>query len=367
MDVPYVKAPYEADAQLAYMAQAGVIDYVITEDSDLLVYGAPKVIYKWKRNTGVGCLIEYNDLWQAFPFLFTRESFITLCVLSGCDYLDSLPNIGINRAIKFLVGLGNRNIFEELHNIATIIGVRVDVPAAYIESVKKAIYVFKHQIVYDFGLQQLCPCTPLQSGDIDYGDYAGDDSAELLIRSFKLKKVWLAPEDMNISRASDISWEAEEDADESFQRAYQTRQSGHAHGIKSIIDVVEWTVPGLPVLTLPLMMAKDDEGSVLAISLLEDEDPPTEVPFILFSTSSCYITYQEENRLLLWKWERMFTSEQLPPEVMNGSNTTTDDEWDKSSEESGDDIVMLLDDQEEQEDDNTTHYAFLRSWGNCPK
>ena len=41
--MPYLKAPYEADAQLAYMAKLGVIDYVITEDSDLLVYGAPKV------------------------------------------------------------------------------------------------------------------------------------------------------------------------------------------------------------------------------------------------------------------------------------------------------------------------------------
>ena len=44
-NVAFLTAPYEADAQLAYMAQAGVVEYVISEDSDLLVYGTPKVGY----------------------------------------------------------------------------------------------------------------------------------------------------------------------------------------------------------------------------------------------------------------------------------------------------------------------------------
>ena len=36
--VGVVVAPYEADAQLAHLAETGVVDAVITEDSDLLVY-----------------------------------------------------------------------------------------------------------------------------------------------------------------------------------------------------------------------------------------------------------------------------------------------------------------------------------------
>lgn len=36
-------APYEADAQLAYLARTGVVDVVITEDSDLVLFGCPKV------------------------------------------------------------------------------------------------------------------------------------------------------------------------------------------------------------------------------------------------------------------------------------------------------------------------------------
>ena len=38
-------APYEADAQLAYLNKAGIVQAVITEDSDLLAFGCKKVLY----------------------------------------------------------------------------------------------------------------------------------------------------------------------------------------------------------------------------------------------------------------------------------------------------------------------------------
>lgn len=41
--VDFIVAPYEADAQMAYLALSGDVDAVITEDSDLLPYGCPKV------------------------------------------------------------------------------------------------------------------------------------------------------------------------------------------------------------------------------------------------------------------------------------------------------------------------------------
>ena len=38
-----VVAPYEADAQLAYLVKEGIAQVVITEDSDLLAFGCKKV------------------------------------------------------------------------------------------------------------------------------------------------------------------------------------------------------------------------------------------------------------------------------------------------------------------------------------
>ena len=41
--VDFVVAPYEADAQLAYLEKHGIVDGIVTEDSDLLVFGCKKV------------------------------------------------------------------------------------------------------------------------------------------------------------------------------------------------------------------------------------------------------------------------------------------------------------------------------------
>jgi len=41
--VEFIVAPFEADAQMAYLAVNDLVHSVITEDSDLLPYGCPRV------------------------------------------------------------------------------------------------------------------------------------------------------------------------------------------------------------------------------------------------------------------------------------------------------------------------------------
>lgn len=44
INVDCIVAPYEADAQLAYLNRKGIAQVVITEDSDLLLFGCNKVV-----------------------------------------------------------------------------------------------------------------------------------------------------------------------------------------------------------------------------------------------------------------------------------------------------------------------------------
>ena len=48
--VAFVVAPYEADAQLAWMIRHGEIAAIITEDSDMVAYHCDKVLFKMDRN-----------------------------------------------------------------------------------------------------------------------------------------------------------------------------------------------------------------------------------------------------------------------------------------------------------------------------
>jgi exonuclease-1 len=44
-NVQYIVAPYEADAQLTFLAVCRQVDAVITEDSDLIPFGCPRVSF----------------------------------------------------------------------------------------------------------------------------------------------------------------------------------------------------------------------------------------------------------------------------------------------------------------------------------
>eukprot|EP00850_Spirogloea_muscicola_P020297 SM000212S06890 [mRNA] locus=s212:77575:81778:- [translate_table: standard] len=98
--IEFIVAPYEADAQLAYLALQGLVEVVITEDSDLLAYGCPKVLFKMDK-MGQGLEIQYSQIVRASELNFTNfthQMFLETCILSGCDYLSSLQGMGVKRA-----------------------------------------------------------------------------------------------------------------------------------------------------------------------------------------------------------------------------------------------------------------------------
>lgn len=80
-----IVAPYEADAQLAYLQKEGIVDLVITEDSDLLVFGCQRVLYKFD-DSGKGKLIELQDLGKANNVLIVSSA---ACFKSMFLYEDS--------------------------------------------------------------------------------------------------------------------------------------------------------------------------------------------------------------------------------------------------------------------------------------
>ena len=46
LGLEHITAPYEADAQMAYMVKEGFADFAITEDSDLIAFGCNRVFLK---------------------------------------------------------------------------------------------------------------------------------------------------------------------------------------------------------------------------------------------------------------------------------------------------------------------------------
>lgn len=100
----FIVAPYEADPQLAYLEKCGHVDAIITEDSDLLVFGCRNVIFKLDGE-GLGTLICRDDFAKCREYNLAGWSdteFRHMAILSGCDYLDSVIGLGLKTAYKLL-------------------------------------------------------------------------------------------------------------------------------------------------------------------------------------------------------------------------------------------------------------------------
>ena len=104
MGIPYVVAPYEADAQMVYLERQGFVTGIISEDSDLLVFGAKRLLTKLDPH---GQCIEINrrDFCAVREISltgWTDKEFRHMAILSGCDYLEGVGNMGLKTAYRMI-------------------------------------------------------------------------------------------------------------------------------------------------------------------------------------------------------------------------------------------------------------------------
>ncbi|CAG8186160.1 unnamed protein product [Penicillium nalgiovense] len=158
MNVQYVVAPYEADAQLVYLEQQGDIQGIISEDSDLLVFGAKRLISKLDQH---GDCIEINRAnftacREVSLVGFSDPDFRNMCILSGCDYLTNIPKLGLKTAYRII--RKHRSVEKALRMLQFEGNFRV--PADYFANFKQAELTFLYQRVFCRKAGKLVTLTP---------------------------------------------------------------------------------------------------------------------------------------------------------------------------------------------------------------
>jgi len=94
LGVPAFYAKEEADSQCAYLSINDLVDYVATEDMDLLTFGTKKIIKNFTKNNMQAILLD--DILADGDI--SMEKFIDICILLGCDYTDTIEGIGYKKA-----------------------------------------------------------------------------------------------------------------------------------------------------------------------------------------------------------------------------------------------------------------------------
>ncbi|KAF2001086.1 PIN domain-like protein [Amniculicola lignicola CBS 123094] len=145
-NIPYVVAPYEADSQLVYLERKGLINGILSEDSDLLVFGAKCLLTKLDK---FGEVIEVNrNMFTACREIslagWSDVDFRRMAMLSGCDYLPSPGGMGLKTAHRML---RKHKTVDRLIKAAQFDG-KFKVPPRYLESFHQAEMTFLYQWVF---------------------------------------------------------------------------------------------------------------------------------------------------------------------------------------------------------------------------
>lgn len=103
--VPYVVAPFEADAQLAYLCKQGITDAVLTNDSDLIIYGVKHILMIRQKAIETYDIMAENPGIAASINEISPEKLWMFGFLIGCDYFTGVSGIGIVKAMRIVTEL----------------------------------------------------------------------------------------------------------------------------------------------------------------------------------------------------------------------------------------------------------------------
>ncbi|EXJ81425.1 DNA excision repair protein ERCC-5 [Capronia epimyces CBS 606.96] len=109
--LPYITAPMEAEAQCAELVHLGLVDGIVTDDSDIFLFGGTR-IYKNMFNAAkfVECYLA-SELEK--EFLLDRRRLISFAHLLGSDYTEGIPGIGPVTALEILSDFETLDEFQE--------------------------------------------------------------------------------------------------------------------------------------------------------------------------------------------------------------------------------------------------------------
>ena len=94
-----IRAKGEADCLISYLNKKNIIDFALSDDIDIIVNGCSNLI-KFKKKK----IISYDLNFILNRLNLSREEFVELCILFGCDYF------------KYNFNMNNYSIYQKYNN-----------------------------------------------------------------------------------------------------------------------------------------------------------------------------------------------------------------------------------------------------------
>ncbi|XP_017862030.1 PREDICTED: flap endonuclease GEN [Drosophila arizonae] len=123
MGIQCVQGPGEAEAYCAFLNKHGLVDGVISQDSDCFAYGAVRVYRNFSVSTqgaqaAAGGAVDIYDMQEICNHMdFGQNKVIVMALLCGCDYCpDGIGGIGKDGVLKLFNKYKESDILDRLRN-----------------------------------------------------------------------------------------------------------------------------------------------------------------------------------------------------------------------------------------------------------
>ena len=105
--------------------------------------GGKKSASKGKGSRGANSPLSFEK-WN-------HDDFLGLCAMSGCDFLENVRNVGFKRPTRSPTRIIDVKTALEMMSKDP----KIEVPEDYIAKWQKAVYTFKHALIYDIKEKKL--------------------------------------------------------------------------------------------------------------------------------------------------------------------------------------------------------------------
>ena len=135
LNIKYIQAIGEADLLCSKMCSTGKVDFVITEDMDILTSGSKLLLRDFNIYNNKATLFDLGEILNKLEISY--EKFVELCIMLGCDYLKRPNGMGPKKSFKLI---------NECENVEDIVSKMEDknivLEDDYIEKFKKSKQIF---------------------------------------------------------------------------------------------------------------------------------------------------------------------------------------------------------------------------------
>ena len=111
LNIPFYDAPMEAETCCSDLCKRGIVDAVLSEDTDVLAYSTPVFLTKMDTINDTCVRIKHPEILESLEI--DEKQFLDLCIMCGCDYNKNIPKVGVETSLKYIRKYGDIDGIKE--------------------------------------------------------------------------------------------------------------------------------------------------------------------------------------------------------------------------------------------------------------